>query len=485
MDKESIKIRTSAAEILTRALIEGIGLLQKKEDEIERKRKMFLFSSFDYYKFGEIGQFDSGVIKYDSHGGKFKYQSVIDLKEDINQLTSWTEYHNFIKENKFFKSYYDLSEFGNIPEESKEFTLNFFTKIAIQGILDSYIYLNERRMSVNKSLIDQLVVEHLDRIFVETIDFNIWIPIIFTNFDCDRYDFSNRISIRKIPTEFQIARNAYVDDFRNSQVNKLLIQGCSHALVIKGFKSKNLIANSFHQDFVKAVEAEDFKKTLETLMGAINIASKEQIFYYQVFAHSESCLIGRYADIESVNTIYIDEEIPEYLSDYGWLRTPKLISINELDNAKLLFNSISSSKNSKIEFATRKLISASYRNKSEDALLDATIGLESILSNDSKAEITYRLSMRGGFVCRLNQLGDFTPSQIRDCLKRIYAYRSAIVHGAKESDKSKKSLIEINGKSFHCNFFALEILRHSLKFFIDNPQFMDLKELENRILNEG
>jgi hypothetical protein len=473
-----------ASEILIRALKEGLNLLSDREEEIERIRKMFYLSSSDYYKFGTIGKFDSGVVRYNSHGGKFKYQSVIDLKDDLSKVPSWVDYHELIKEDEFFKEYYDLSEFGNIPEESKDFTLSLFTKIAIQRLLDSYIYLNERNLTINDTLIDKIVTEHLSRIFADSISFNIWVPIIFTDFECDYFEFSDKVSIRRITNDFQIARNAYVDDFRNSQVNKLLIQGCSHAIVLKGFKSNNQVSNSLHQDFLNAIETKEFKNTLKNLTGAINIISKEQLFYHQVFSHSESGLMGRYAEIESVNTTYIDEEIPEYLSDYGWLRTPKSISTIELENSKLIFKSVNSNKNSKIEFATRKLISASLRNKNEDALLDATIGLESILSNDSKSEITYRLSMRGGFVCKLHQLDEFTPSQIRDFLKKIYAYRSAIVHGAKELDKLKKSKIEIDGSSIHCNYLALKILRHALKFFIDNPEFLDLKKLENKILNE-
>lgn len=483
MNIDKTKIKTDLSKILIKSLTEGLEFLKSKEDEIEMKKKMFSFSSWDSYKFGTIKYFDSGIVNYDDFGGKFKYQSVINLKEDISLLPSWSEYHNYIRDSQFFKEYYDFSEFGNIPEESKEFALSLYTTLAIQDLLDSYIYLNKRELTVNTELLSKLINEYLHRIFIESVSYNIWIPIIFTKFNCDLFELSETISIRKIPDEFQIARNVYIDDFSKSRIYKLIIAGCTHAIVIESFESQNLTSNSLYNDFLNVVSSKEFRKKIDKLICSINISSSEQIFYHQFFAHSESCIIGRYVDIESVKTVYIEDELPDILTNYGWLRIPRLIEVVELEDAKMLFKSIESSNNLKLEFATRKLISSSLRKKSEDTLLDLTMGLESILSNDSKSEITYRLSLRGGFICKLFQMDDFTPSQVRDALKKIYDYRSAIVHGAKESEKSQKSIIKLNEQSFDCNYIALKILRHCLKFLIDNPKYLDLRRLEDEILN--
>ncbi len=475
------QIRIELVRLLQTAIEEGIHFLNTKEDEIENKKKYF-YSDWDSYRFGTIGSFDSGVVRYDS-GRKFKYENAINHIEDIQSLPSWDNYHKYVRDTEGINNYYDVSDYDTSTPEKRDFHLSIYTIYGVKGLLGSYIHMNERKIEVNENLINNLVKEYVDRILTETIDYDIWIPIIYTSFENDFCEISERISIEKIPDKFQIARNAYVDDFKRSGASKLLIEGCSHAFVIKGYNSINKTSDSFYSDFNSKISSKEFRDTVDKLVGVINIICGEQIFYHQIFANSTSCVLNRYADIEGVSTTYIDEELPDNITDYGWLRRPRLINNEELNAVKLLFQAMKSSTDLKLSFAIRKLISASFRNNSEDALLDSTIGLESILSNDSKSEIVYRLSIRGALVCKLSQLGEFNPSQIRDFLKKIYDYRSAIVHGGKESDKKKKSIIKLDEIDYNCNYFSLMILRHCLKFFIDNPKYVDLKELENEVLN--
>jgi len=479
---ETQELRIKISEMLVQALIEGLHVLKKKENIIKEKKKWSFGSEYDNYKFGNIGRFESGVVNFSS-SRKFKYQTVINLEEDVSKLQTWTQYHNFVINSDFFREYYNFSRFNDYAKELN--IISHITTYEIQKILGSYIYLNNVDFSIDRELIDKLVEEFVNRIFIEYIDYSIWIPIVFTNFELDFYQLSENIFIKRIPKEIHIARNANLNNSTTSQDLQLVIQGCSHALQFKGFQSLNLNYDSLNLDFFNKMNSKEFQSILDKVLGGFKILTDESLSYYQIFASSENCVLSRYAELEGISTCrYVKNKFNENLLDRGWLEVPYKIKINELENVKKMLEMLSQANYLELEFAIKKLIDGSLRNREEDAIIDATVGLESLLTDKkSKSEINYKLSIRGGFITKLSPFFDLKPSEIRDALKRIYSYRSIIVHGGKEKDRLNKRSLKLRDKDYLCKVIAFQILRHCLKFFIENPKFKELNKLDEEILN--
>ena len=116
------------------------------------------------------------------------------------------------------------------------------------------------------------------------------------------------------------------------------------------------------------------------------------------------------------------------------------------------------------------------RNEQDDMAIDATIGLEALLSGGAKTEITYTLSNRIGVVFSKNNDTVYKTSECRDIMKKIYSYRSTVVHGGKMKEKNK--YIDINGEKREIEKIAVDFLRQTLFFVLNNPKYLDAQKFD-------
>ena len=64
-------------------------------------------------------------------------------------------------------------------------------------------------------------------------------------------------------------------------------------------------------------------------------------------------------------------------------------------------------------------------------------------------------------------------------MKKIYDYRSKIVHGGKLKEKDK--FVEINGIKYDVPKIAVDFLRYSLLFMTEHQEFLDAKKFDEYI----
>lgn len=171
---------------------------------------------------------------------------------------------------------------------------------------------------------------------------------------------------------------------------------------------------------------------------------------------------------------------PVYLENGTWNNEVPKINIEQLRKLKKIFNKIINCKNKQIEMAIDRLIRALVRDNQEDAFLDILIGIEILLTDNEKTEVTYKLSMRISFI--MNKLGK--DIDYRKVLKELYTYRSAIVHGS--SNKQKLSHSKSLNKD--CYSIALDIFSKILKTIILDDTLINSKdipqEIDNMIINK-
>jgi hypothetical protein len=119
------------------------------------------------------------------------------------------------------------------------------------------------------------------------------------------------------------------------------------------------------------------------------------------------------------------------------------------------------------------------RDENDDMAIDATIGLEALLSGGTKGEITYTISNRIPVVFAHEHNDLYTPKVCRAIMKRIYNYRSKIVHG--ETMKEKDKYYEINDSKVGIEKIAVDFLRYTLLFVLHNPEYLDAKKFDEFI----
>ena len=162
---------------------------------------------------------------------------------------------------------------------------------------------------------------------------------------------------------------------------------------------------------------------------------------------------------------------PGWFEDYYWnIETVPSISNEEMCEISKLYNTLESATENSIHLSIKRLNQCLVRDNEEDSVLDATIALEALLSDDGNQEMTHKLAMRIGALSRLDQDYDRTPFDSFSDVKKIYAYRSAIVHGSKGLDK--KRIIKIDeGNEVNAHVLAVDYLRMILRALLNHPDY--------------
>ena len=119
----------------------------------------------------------------------------------------------------------------------------------------------------------------------------------------------------------------------------------------------------------------------------------------------------------------------------------------------------------KMQIPLRRFNQAYGRQFGEDTIIDLTIALESCLLPETRDELQYRMSLRGGAL--LASLRD--PVETQALLRTVYEIRSEIVHNGKLLSDSRvgrkiESLGSVVAKDFlhACEDVVRDVLRESI-----------------------
>jgi len=168
------------------------------------------------------------------------------------------------------------------------------------------------------------------------------------------------------------------------------------------------------------------------------------------------------ADLPSVRVVST-RAYPDHFENYGWLREVSAISLKTLAQVSLVYRGLNEAKGNRMAIVARRLNAAHLRKDEADSILDVTIALEALLGDDVKTEMTHKLAMRVAALSVLEPFAEGNPSEVFGFVKKIYAYRSAIVHGSKNSETKRtvayKGKEEIPAVTLEFSFFAI---RYSL-----------------------
>jgi hypothetical protein len=148
-----------------------------------------------------------------------------------------------------------------------------------------------------------------------------------------------------------------------------------------------------------------------------------------------------------------------------------IVSTQEAIELRKIFSKIKNEKDTRFRIASNRLSYGLERQLDEDRILDYMIGLESLYLPDENHELTFRLSLRVGFITDKKMID---RKETYKFVKKIYNVRSKIVHG-KENKLTKEDIKKLE-----------EILRKSLKLFLYIPNKFTLDKVNNgEIVTEG
>jgi len=260
----------------------------------------------------------------------------------------------------------------------------------------------------------------------------------------------------------QLARN--IRKNYTSSAHDTVISSATHAFYLNHWFIDNETQQIRDLSLKEINNFTEPKSVIERLFATLRLICEVETGYYQILSVPTDWEYEKKADLPH---IYVSSEkhYPEKFENYGWNRESKKIEKQELDLFKKTYDRL---EKNQFTLAVKRLNSAITRKNEEDSILDITIVLESLLANDSNSEITYRLATRAAHICQIEPFNNYSSKHVFELCKKIYNYRSAIVHGNfKKIERSRKIKMS-DSEEIEIIDISLQFLKHVTRVLINH-----------------
>nr|WP_281726597.1 HEPN domain-containing protein [Hafnia alvei] len=469
--------RSEFSELLKSALKDGLA---KVADAVSSKKHIATYHEWPliHYKKNGLPSLSSS-----SYSGEKEYKRLFGPLEDdaINEseIESFGDFLAFVTSNPVLESRFTLEQWNDTSSKSfsdldifKKFIICFFIKNAIERYIHKY---NE--FEYNEVNAEEIIHEMVNFIFWDTLPIDIVVPILFVNFDFNSYSLSDGIEIRRLTEKEHLAR--YNIKSYNVSVHELVLSSATHALVLKGWEVKNS-PSIMDFDTLNNIRAYPVE-LIDKFFASIRLVKNIDTGYAQVLSLSQSWIHHCKADLPHVMGT-ATRSYPTVFEDYYWnIDTVPLVTNDEVQKIGTIFDLLRESEENSIFLSVKRLNQCLVRDNEEDSVLDATIALEALLSDDSHQEMTHKLAMRVGALVSLDKSLGKSPQQAFKDIKKIYGYRSAIVHGSKALDKKRIIKLDDNMETT-AHAIAIVYLRFVLKVLLENPKYRNASLIDSELI---
>lgn len=293
-----------------------------------------------------------------------------------------------------------------------------------------------------------------------TLPVRLYIPILNTSFEQDDIPLSPSVSIRRISPERHVER---LFDLRQFERDEWKYRACTHALIVEGLASVEW-PRSFGlpqwRDFPYDV--------IDRAVQAISVESLEPTGYHQVCYEPIGWASGYRGSLGQVAHSFIVNRHSTKLSSTE--NSPTVI-LNAEEAARVASNfSGLAAANAQVGLAAKRFQLATLRGDELDEIVDLCVGIEALLGGTQPGETTYKLAVRGAAVLARSR-EQFDAALTAQLIKKVYSYRSQVVHGQVKYDKKRK--IRLGDDEFLATDVAHFLLQRLLAVMIGEPALID------------
>jgi hypothetical protein len=409
------------------------------------------------------------------YGGaiQFSFSSILRLIDDEQPP-------DFRKEPTFIS----LVDYAKTEPRLKQYLLFDFDDYAPTKLLGVVAYALDRYVNTTKQLdLDRekllpIYVLLEQNLFRSTLPVAVVVPILFLKFDFSQVQIGEHIAVEELSDEFHLARG-WRGPWGVSD-NSLVESAATHGLFIRNLSMSN-------ENWIKAsqvhVDPESYPiEKIDTFFAALRIATGYPTGYAQMVLLP----IG-WADHYAANITPLSgpemEKYPPFFKHGYWREEVPTVTSGQADHAKRLFNGLrqifQTDDAKKVRLSMNRLNLGTIRSSDEDGIVDSMIALEALLS-DGNQEMTHKVALR---LAALYKLSD--PARAVEAfaeMKRIYAFRSKLVHGSPDLEKGRE--IDRGSKKVSATDAAVEHLRHAFATLIKNPSLLDPKKIDTFLLTD-
>ncbi|MFE5092769.1 hypothetical protein ACFRCI_21035 [Streptomyces sp. NPDC056638] len=287
---------------------------------------------------------------------------------------------------------------------------------------------------------------------------DIFVPLLNVSFEDDRIQLSDSASIEQITDDQHQAR---VIGLKTFERDHWIARAYTHALVIRG-------SASIEWPFLMGREQWDVfpYDQIDRAVQAMSILTSDPTGYDQVCFIPAGWSHGYQRTLPKVTHAFSADRYDRKVSREQFSPTEILSSAQGAQVADL--HRALEAAHPQVSLAARRLQLASLREDELDEIVDLCVGIEALLGGTTAGDTTYKLGIRGAAVLAR---ADYQKSEkVAQLIKKVYAYRSNIVHGQVKYEK--KRIVPLDGKNFLATDIAELLLREILTVMLREPDLI-------------
>jgi hypothetical protein len=480
MLEEQDKIKTKFYNYVVAAFKEGLDSVSQL---IQDKKHIGTYYDWPKMSFRENGLpsfskefFTNGPIEYTRAFNSYFTEKKVDRLESFLNLWEFVREQEYIKKRLLHPNM--LIERNN-DQKFNDHTIDIFKFLVFripEALIDRYIHIRGNTF-FEKNVFDSIYNEYITGIFEERLPLDICIPILFIKFYFNDLKLGPAIRIKKMDESFHLAR-AQIKAY-NPDVNESVLSSATHMLVLENLFVT--ISNRWEiNDILSNASAYPIKQ-INNFFASLRIVTGLETGYAQLLVSPKNWAISYKAYLPPLYGTSI-RAYPNRFENFYWNKkdVPEL-SPNDCEKVKSIHSKLAECDENTIHIAIKRLNQCFLRDDEEDSIIDATIGLEALLSDDSRQEMTHKLATRVGALSNIPEAQLKKPYDAYQEIKNIYKYRSAIVHGSTKTEKIKEIKLD-DIRRIPTSDLAVEYLRKILKILILNPIYRNPKEIDKKLL---
>ena len=348
--------------------------------------------------------------------------------------------------------------------------------LLIGNIIDRYIATTEQYEYVEETF-QRTYDTVMNGFFIDKFEFEICVPILFIDFEEDYIPICENVSIRRMTQDF--IRSKYFIGNYDGFSERVVIDCATHMLALEGYSLDN---ENFLSDSSLGYMSVYPTKLIDTVFSSIRSLTNFPTGYAQFVVLPTNNWMpknnkGNLLGLEGARA----RVFPDYFLEYYWSKPHNLITAELGQKVATLASTLIGRNDNALQIACNRLNRSMLRSSVEDSILDAIIGLEVLLSDNDKGELTYKISSRMATISILMPDCPFSAREIQKSVIQLYRYRSDIVHSRKSRPATE--IIEVRQELEMTPVdLAIKYLGMAIEILANNPEYLNTKKIDELMM---
>jgi hypothetical protein len=439
-----------------------------------------------YWDWPTLSWMDSGFpsIHVDHMTGPTDYNAAFSLKEStlaggpliFQDIASFQELIAFARNHEALRARLLPPTAKDRPDDPQFESLLELGVIGMAtAIIDRTIHLFGDR-DVSPTDFRQIYLELEAPYFDDKLAIEILVPIALTKFEAEgRMQLADNVFLERMDDPTHLAR--YPRSLWWSPAHGLVISAATHALVLSRYEMP--VINKWQRDFghldLYPVDIVD------RFFAALRLVAGFDTGYAQIVLRPVGWAEHYMETLPPLIPGPSVHRYPNRFDNYGWLvKDRRVVSEEELAETASIFSELLAAP-APISLASRRLNSAMLRDDETDSVVDLCTGLEALLTDETRTEMTHKLALRAAAITSLSGDFQYPPPQVFKAVKRIYEYRSRLVHGRADAE-IYRTIQDLEPPNNEVPTVATELLRRVLRTLLQHPAYLETSKVDAELI---